>query len=173
MLEKTVFKAASTSYSQFLEEKRNPIHCITEPSDSLDINFFKHSISLHYQHLYATKKRQNWLYRCIFFGFGLLFLTLAILIFFKTTNFACGFYFSNCSIIKNSINCFCLFLATGAFAFSYKIHPEKDAIRDLVAKVEKELKSPGKRLQIEFNTIFANLSNEWITPHQTVWIKKD
>jgi uncharacterized membrane protein YbhN (UPF0104 family) len=173
MHEKMLFKASSTSYSQFLQSKEPHIHCLSAPTDaSVGIEFFRRSVSLHYQHVYATKKWQNWLYRFIFFSFGILFLVLGTIIFFKTANFACGFYFSNCAIVKNCINITCLLLACGAFAFGYKIHPEKEAIRYLVGKVERELNSPAKQLQIEFNAIFANLSHEWMAPQQTIWIKK-
>ena len=173
MQEKVMFKASSTSYSQFLESKEQHMrHLNQSHSVSVDIEFFRRSISLHYQHLYATKKLQNMFYRSLFFGFGLLFLALGTIIFFKTTNYACGLYFANCGMIKNCINFCCLMLAAGAFAFGYKIHPEKEAIRFLVSKVEKEFNSPAKHLQIEFNAIFANLSNEWIAPQQTLWIKK-
>lgn len=173
MLGKTLFKASSTSYSQFLQKGQQHIHCLTKPTDdTLDIEFFRRSVSLHYQHVYATKKWQNWFYRFIFFGFALLFSILGVIIFFKTANHACGLYFSDCGTVKNCINFSCFLLAVGAFVFGYKIHPEKEAIRYLVGKVERELKSPAKQLQMEFNAIFANLSTEWMSPHQTLWIKK-
>lgn len=164
MIEKNAFKTSSTSYSQFLRSKKAHIHCLTEPSDmSIDIDFFKRSIAFHYQHMYATKKWHNWLYRFIFFGFSVVFAVLGILIFFKVANHSCGYYFSECSIAKNCVNVCCLLLSGSAFALGYQIHPEKDAIRHLVSKVEKELNSPAKQLQIEFNAIFANLSHEDVT----------
>ncbi len=171
MKAKNMFKEASISYSQFLQAKETHIHSLTEPtSDSVDIEFFRRSVSLHYQHVYATKKWQNWLYRFIFFAFGLLFLMLGTLIFFKTTNYACGLYFKNCVMVKNCINFLCVLLAGGAFAMGYQIHPEKEAIRYLVGKVERELKNPAKQIQIEFNAIFANLSSQCLMTPQTMWI---
>lgn len=163
---KTLFKFSPISYSQFLRSEKKEhsflhhFRYLAESRDSsIDMEFFKRSISLHYQHVYAAKKWQNWCYRCIFFIFGLLFLVLAGIIFFKTTNFACGLYFKNCFLLKNCINIFCLFLAGGAFAIGYQIHPEKEAMQYLVGKVERELNSPAKHLQIEFNAIIANLSH--------------
>lgn len=171
-MDKKLLKASSTSYSQFLQAKQS-VHCLTEPVKApIDIDFFKRSVSLHYQHFYATKKWQNTLYRAIFFGFSLLFIALGLMIFFKTTNPICGLYFGNCSLIKNGVNFFCALLATGAFTLGYKIHPEKEAIKHLVKKVENELHGPAKQLQIEFNAIFANLSHHWIEPQQAAWIKK-
>jgi hypothetical protein len=172
MLEKTLFKASPVSYSRFLQSKEFHVHCLTDARESVDIAFFRRSISFHYQHAYAKKKWQNWVYRFIFFGFGLLFLVLGAMIFFKTVNFACGFYIKNCTLVKNGINLLCLLLAGGAFAIGYKIHPEKDAIQYLMGKVERELTHPAKHLQIEFNAIISNLTPESIAPHQTIWIKK-
>ena len=172
MLDKTLFKASSISYSHFLQSKESHKHYVTETKESVDIDFFRRSISLHYQHAYATQKWQNWIYRLIFFAFGLLFLILGAIIFFKTANFACGIYFKNCTLVKNSVNTLCLFLSLGAFAIGYHIHPKKEAIQYLIGKVERELNYPAKHLQIEFNAIISNLAHEWVAPHQTAWIKK-
>lgn len=178
MVHKTVFKASPVSYSRFLQSKEPRIQCLTgvrestDVKDSIDIEFFRRSISLHYQHAYASQKWQNWMYRAIFFGIGLLFLAMGTIIFFKTVNFACGFYFKNCSLVKNSINTLCLLMATGAFAVGYKIHPEKEAMQYLIGKVEREFTQPAKHLQIEFNAIISNLSHKCTAPNHTTWIKK-
>lgn len=148
---KNLIKSESTSYSQFLKHK--PL-----VEDAIDINFFKRSVSLHYQHHYAAKKRHNSLYRFVFFGFSLMFCVFGVLIFFKTINPACSIYLGNCSLIKNSVNALCMLLSIGSFFIGYKIHPEKEAIKHLVKKIENELYSPAKHLQIEFNAIIGNLS---------------
>jgi hypothetical protein len=174
--EKSLFKASPTSYSQFLPSKEKHIQHLKDPHsislESADIEFFRRSITLHYRHVYARKKWQNAIYRLIFFSFGLFFLALGTLIFFKTTNYMYGLYFADSGVIKNSVNLCCILFAAGAFGFGYKIHPEKEAIRFLVGKVEKELNCADKQLQIESKAIFANLSNDWTAPHQTVWVKK-
>lgn len=169
---KKMFNNNSVSYSQFLHHPR--VHSLTEsPEGVVDSEFFKRSVSLHYQHAYAAKKWQNWVYRLLFFGFSLLFVMLGALIYSKTTNFTCGFYVSNCGMIKNFVNMSCFFLAAGALTIGYKIHPEKDAIRYLVGKVEKELNHPTKQLQIEFSAIFRNFSDEWnLSQHGCLWIRK-
>ncbi len=175
MTEKILFKTAPISYSRFLKSKQSKethVHWLTEAKETVDIEFFRQSISLHYQHAYATKKWQNWVYRFVFFSFGLLFLLLSGIIFFKTVNFACGFYFKNCLVVKNCINSFCILLSGGAFTAGYSIHPEKEAIQYLIGKVEKELSHPAKHLQIEFNAIISNLFQDETASHQTVWIKK-
>jgi hypothetical protein len=172
MLDKTLFKTSPVSYSRFLQTKEPHVHSLTEARDSIDIDFFRRSISLHYQHAYATKKWHNWIYRFIFFGLGILFLVLGAIIYFKTINFACGFYFKNCMLVKNGVNTLCLLLAGSSFGIGYKIHPERDAIHYLIGKVERELDHPAKHLQIEFNAIISNLSHEYMAPHQTIWIKK-
>lgn len=155
MLDKSLLKSTSTSYSQFLQT-RHHVHCMTE--SPVDNHFFKRSISLHYQHLYAAKKWQNSFYRIAFYTFSAFFCILSIMIFFKTTNPTCSQYLVHCSIIKNWVNLLCILLSTGAFALGYLIHPEKDAIKYIVKKVERELNSPAKHIQIEFNAIISNLS---------------
>ena len=172
MQNKKLLKASSTSYSQFLQAK-HPVHCLTEPAKTpIDIEFFKRSVSLHYQHVYARTKWQNAIYRGIFFAFSFLFIVLGLMIFFKTTNPICSIYFGNCSLIKNWVNLFCVLLSAGAFTLGYKIHPEKEAIKHLVKKVENELSGPAKQIQIEFHAILANLSHQWVKPQHAAWIKK-
>jgi hypothetical protein len=153
-----MLKTTSTSYSQFLQPKNRQMHYITEPDLVVDINFFKKSISSHYQHLYKAKKWQNMLYRFAFFAFGLLFFVLGVLIFFKTTNYLFGFYFSNAALVKSSINLSCLLLAGSSFTTGYFIHPENEAILYLARKVEKELSTPIRQLHLELNEIFTNIS---------------
>jgi hypothetical protein len=170
-----LFKNSPISYSKFLQSKEDRIHvhALTTVKDpAVDVEFFRRSISLHYQHVYATKKWQNGIYRFIFFGFGLLFLAFAAIIFFKTVNFTCGIYFKDCALVKNYINVICLFLAGCAFITGYKIHPEKDAMHYLIGKVEREGNCPEKHLQIEFNAIIANLSPEYLTSPHMLWINK-
>lgn len=168
-----MFKDVSTSYSQFLQSKEHRAQLLTESTDSgIDNELFKRSVFLNYQYLYVTKRWQNWLYRLIFFGFSFLFIFLAWMIFTQTTNYTCGIYFKNCFLLKNWVNFISFILAAGSFMIGYKIHPEKDAIQYLVGKVEKELKSPAKQLQIEFHAFFAKLQNNWIDSHQPLWTKK-
>jgi hypothetical protein len=161
MQNKMLFNSCPVSYSQFLqpENKEHYVQVLTGATNAaLDSDFFKRSIAMHYQHFYVTKKRQNWIYRLLFFGFALLFLILAMMIFFKTVNFACSLYFKNGVMVKNLVDLVCLLFAGSAFTIGYKIHPERDAMRDLVGKVEREMSHPAKHLQIEFNAIIANLS---------------
>jgi hypothetical protein len=174
MFDKKLFKNSSFSYSQFLQSKNPHVHYLSEATDSsVDIEFFKRSLTLHYQYIYVTEKRHNWIYRSIFFGFSLLFFVLAILIFFKTVNFACGVYFKDSLLVKNCINSLCFALAGGSFFIGYKIHPEKDAMQYLMGKVQRDWNDPAKHLHIEFNTLMANLSHERMAPHETLWIKNN
>ena len=84
-------------------------------SSIVDFGFFKKTLALHYQHLYASKKWHNGLYRMLFFGFGALFLFFGIIIFSKTVNYTFGFYFTDCLYVKNSVNMICVFLSSAAF----------------------------------------------------------
>lgn len=148
----------SNSYSCFLEQKkeRPQFHCTLKAIDSsVDIAFFKRSLSLHYQHIYAAKKMEGWFYRIIFFSLGLLFAFLGMSILFKSINFSCALFFKDGILVKTTVNYLSFFLAGNCFFLGVKVDPKKEAIQYLSAKVEKEGISPSKQLQIEFNSIFA------------------
>ena len=195
---KSLFKTSPISYSRFLRKKRTHIYIREEleeqgeflnhnesleqiksieendsinESDSVDVDFFRRSIFLHYQHSYARKKWQSWVYRFIFFGLSVLFIALGLIIFFKTVNFAYGFYFKNTVFVKNAINVLCLLFGGSAFLIGLKIHPEKEAINYLFGKVERELTAPAKKLQVEFNAILSSLKEESSSSHD-LWIDK-
>lgn len=160
MLEKKLLnKGSPVSYSHFLHPQNHSYTLLEEARNaSIDREIFKRSISQHYQQIYNTQKWKNWFYRCVFVGFGLLFIALGVAIFFKTINFACGFYFKNGDMLKNCLNIVCFFLAGIAFAIGYHTQPEKEAIQYLIDKIERNFHHPEKHLQIEFNTIIANIS---------------
>lgn len=144
------------SYSQFLQKHQITTLSYQNPNENnlVDIDFFRRSISVHYQHIYADQKRHNWLYRSIFWGFSLLFLIFGIFIYFKTVNFNCGFYLTQCSSIKSYLNMGCLLLAGGSLGIGYMIQPEKDAFHYVVSKIEKDMRHPVKELEIDIlNTI--------------------
>lgn len=169
MQTKTIFHTSPISYSQFLASKNKQRHQFKREEGALvDIDFFKHSISNHYQHVYASQKWKNWVYRFLFFAFSLLFVVLGFIILFKTVNFAYGFYFKNPLLIKNGVNFASFALAAAAFAMGAKIHPEKDAMQHIIGKVHRELNHPAKHLQIEFHAILANLTNDIFAPGKRV-----
>lgn len=129
-------KSISTSYSQFLQAKHSVQVLNDHIKSAVDIEFFKNSISLHYQHLYRSAKTKNTFYRMIFFGFSLLFVVLGLMMFFKTTNPICSIYLGNCSVIKNEVNFLCGLFSVGAFTLGMVIHPEKEALKH-IARVAK------------------------------------
>lgn len=153
LTQKNFITKNKTSYSQFLQQHQ--FSRVSSSSETLvDVDFFRRSISLHYQHLYTYQKRQNGIYRAIFFGFSLLFLIFSFLIYFKTVNFTCGFYLGQCLSIKNYLNTGCLLLAGVAFGIGYLIEPEKEALSYLVRKVENDMHHPVGQLKLDiFNVI--------------------
>ncbi len=162
----------STSYSQFLYSNKHT-HFLTEPPETfLNIELFRRSVFLHYQNVYTKIRWQNWLYRIIFFSLSLIFLICSLVIYFKTANFLCNFYFKHADMVKNAIDCGCLFMAGSSFAIGYMIHPEKEAMHYLAGKVGKEFNHSAKQLQNELNAFFRNLSQEWVLPDQFFWINK-
>lgn len=161
---KNLFEACTLSSSQFMEfNERKGQYSSNGGGPLMDIEFFKQTISLHYQHVYASKKWQNWFYRLFFFLLGVLFLILGLAIASQTVNFACSIYFRNCEMIKMCIEIFCFFLSASAFIIGWLIHPEKDAMQYLMKKIEKELDYPTKDLQMEYHAIISNLSQEQLS----------
>ncbi|CUI17043.1 Conserved hypothetical membrane protein [Candidatus Protochlamydia naegleriophila] len=160
---RNLLKGSSISYSRFLtcSPQNDLFNKKSEPL--LDIDFFRRSIALHYQHVYNFRKRQNTAYRIIFFGLSMLFFFLFIGIYFKTANYACGLYFGQCDIVKNCVDGSCLLLSAFTFALGYLTHPDKEALRYLVKKVKKELNSPTHQVRIELNMIFKNLVSEHLS----------
>ncbi len=142
-------------YSHFNASNNLPI--FSHPTDSIDDERVKSAFALHCQHVYAAKKWQNWIYKGIFFAFGMLFLALSLIIFFKTVNFTGAIFFKNCTLIKHSINLLSIGLSLLSFMISYKIQPKKEAIQALSHKIKRELKHPPKEIQIEFHTIASHL----------------
>lgn len=144
------------SYSQFLQQHQFS-HLSPSNETLVDVDFFRRSISLHYQHLYTHQKWQNGVYRAIFFGFSLLFLIFSLLIYFKTVNFTCGFYLDQCISIKNYLNIGCLLFAGGAFGIGYLIKPEKEALSYLVRKVENDMHHPVGQLKLDLFSVISCL----------------
>ena len=123
--------------------------------------------------IYKKEKNKNIFYRCVFFGLCFLFAGLGALILFKSPNFISGIYFKNhAATMKGVINMVCFLFAATAFFSGYYIHPEKEAMQFLIGKVERELKSPEKSLQMEFNSIFANLPEEMFSSEKLIRIKE-
>lgn len=147
---------SSTSYSQFLSMKQT--HSFEETTGTfIDQEFFKRFVSFHYQHIYLNKKKQNRIYQILFFSFGLLFSILSLLIFFKTTNPTSHIYFKNGMALKYYINYGCILLSAGAFGIGLFTQPEKEAMKDLVYRVQREFHHPGRELNIRFQTFFNSL----------------
>ncbi|WP_068467940.1 hypothetical protein [Candidatus Protochlamydia phocaeensis] len=160
MTDKRIFfnPSHSISYSKFLHTYRHAHPLKQEKTETIvDIDFFRRSISLHYHYVYTFKRRQHKAYRIIFFGFALLFFILSIFIYFKTANYACTLYFSQGDLMKNCIDALCLLLAFAAFGMGYTTNPDKEALRFIVKKVEKELRNPAKHVHIELNDLFKHL----------------
>ena len=157
-------KENSQFYSNYYQPFRRFIYWLNLPSSDKDsTHYFRNSIFLHYQHAYAKRKRQKEYYRFLFFCFSFFFLISTFLIFFKNPNHLCGLYFQTyCHLFKHALNFVCLLLGVGALSCGYAIHPEKDALRELGNKMERESLKPKKDVQIEFNSFF--LKNSVLDP---------
>ncbi len=114
-------KVTLQSSSQFLNTFRQ--FSVIKQIDSPDSNFFSPPRS-NYQIL-LSKKKQVFFHQVIFFIFGILFLSLAGIVYFETTNWAYHLIFGSSQFIKILIFFLCLFLAAGAFAIARIAHHEK------------------------------------------------
>lgn len=150
-------RAAKVSYSRLFKTQTSVAKGEIIPSPVVDIHFFKKSLVLHYQHLYAKTKRLNRLYRVLFYGFSLLFAGFAVAIFVHTVNDTFGFYFGDLHLVKDSVNAICVLLAGAAFFAGQRIAPEEAARSLVISRIEEGLSCPAKETQIEFNALVANL----------------
>lgn len=94
--------------------------------------------------------------RCIFFGFSFFFLTLSGIIFFKTTNWACSLYFTNCQAVKAVTCILCLILSVAAFWTGNTICAKKHAVNDLASKTNKKLARSYRQKQINLSLLDNN-----------------
>lgn len=77
--------------------------------------------------------------RLIFFGFSIFFFLLGVMIFFKTANWACAAYFSNCQSVKAIACTLCLILSASAFWVGAKLCARKHSINELASKAKQDL----------------------------------
>lgn len=126
---------SSITYSQFLNS--NQVQENTHSSKQLD--FFRQPDQEAFHLLFSVKKKHAATYRLIFLGFSCLFFLLGLLVYFKTANWKCEFYFSNCQLIKTFTYLICLFLSAGSCSLSFLIRPEKDTVKVLTHTAKKQL----------------------------------
>lgn len=88
---------------------------------------------------YAVPFQRNRLYRAIFFVFGVLFAFLGTIIMFKSTNWACSLYFTNCEFVKQFAYSFCFLLSLGSILLSITIKPGHAAADELTGHYKKNL----------------------------------
>ena len=116
-----IFTTTSHSYSRFLASPLPPTQEVTvgESARAPDGEWLSHFMALQSEQIYVARPRPRAWYRAIFFGFGGLFFALGILIFFQTANAACGFYFTNCQVVKECMYGLCFFLSAFALMLGY------------------------------------------------------
>ncbi|MBA3722365.1 MAG: hypothetical protein H0W88_08180 [Parachlamydiaceae bacterium] len=150
-----IFNFVSNSYSKFLNYSHINTVSQTESTFSYPNNeFLNQSSSLHHQ-IYLTQKKQARLHKIIFFGLSFIFFTLAAIVFFNTTNWACSLYFSNCAFIKAAIYTLCLLLSSFTFSIGYFAKPERDTAYYLFHKMERKLKGLYKKRRSEIGFLFS------------------
>ncbi|MDP1814657.1 MAG: hypothetical protein Q8K92_09445 [Leadbetterella sp.] len=130
----------NTSYSQFLKQNASLKDKLAEVKvlneSLLEIDTFQRFARVDSTHLESKIKLKSISYRNIFFGISIFYFILSVIIYLKTTNFACGWYFGDCSMIKEYINGVCLFLAISAYSIGLWFKPETISIKELIGKVE-------------------------------------
>jgi hypothetical protein len=114
----------AVSRSQFIKAFQR-VHLTQQPNLHLNFDILHHSLQYSHYHIYLSKKRQALIYQFIFFGFGILFLVLASILYFYTTNWSYYAMFGSSGFIKLCLYALCLILSMGAFGIAYKIRPPR------------------------------------------------
>ena len=148
---RVIFNFISNSYSQFLLPRdKNATN-----KDSFSIEGGVNRSFDFYQTIYLRKKKQSKTHQVIFFALGAVFMALAAIIYFNTTNWACSLYFSHCEYIKPAAYSLCVLLSSITVLIGYMNAPEKDAANFLVYRIEKKLGLLYKRRRLELRGLFA------------------
>lgn len=106
---------------------------------------------------YTTNKHKVRLYQAGFLLFGMVFLTLAGLIYFKTTNWTCALYFGNCMAVKMIVITLCLFFSFISISTSLNMRTEKEAINHLAKRAKYRLRRTYLRIkaQLGLTSLFS------------------
>lgn len=154
------FNFNSISYSKFLNNLQQS--SMTNSNQAYpNLDFFRQSLPHSFHQMYLAKKRQAFTYQAIFFGLGFIFLFLAALIYFKTTNWKCDFYLGHAEFVKACAYSFCLLMTTITCSIGYYIYPEKETIFALIYSVKKSLTRLHK--ERKRTTRFGLISNQTST----------
>lgn len=107
---------------------------------------------------YSTNKKRVMAYQGIFLGFSLIFLTLAGLMCFKTTNWTCSLLFGNIMMIKTFIITFSFFLFLASVWTALSMRTEREAVNHLAKRAKKRLRAVYARKQAELGvtSIFSH-----------------
>lgn len=106
---------------------------------------------------YSANKSKVMSYQGIFLAFSLIFLTLAGLIYYKTTNWTCSLFFGNFMMIKTLISTFCLFLFFSSMWVALSMRIEREAMNHLSRRAKKRLAKIYGRIKAElgFTTFYS------------------
>lgn len=117
-------------------------HCsrpLSQGDSSVEMEHIYQMFNESHYHLYLKKKKKALIYRIIFFGFSLLFFTLAFIIYFKTMNWASSFYLTNGELLKTCVVALCGILSCGAFGIGCSISPKKEAFQELMNHMDSSI----------------------------------
>jgi hypothetical protein len=94
---------------------------------------------------YTLYKKKVLQYRAIFFGFGLLFLILGVIVHYKTLTLSPTILFGSISTFKTSVCFFCIILTLSAWGFSWWLSAEKETAMRLIHQAKNKLRSAHDR----------------------------
>lgn len=135
---KYLFNFTSNSYSQFLQNSNPTVFIQQINVQEIDIDFFYISKDSA-QQVYRKKKKQAQVYQWVFWGLGILFLFLAMIISQWSIKWTYSLYFYHNSLIRTYLYGFCLLLAPLTFIIGYRMRPEKETTYDLTSTMERQL----------------------------------
>lgn len=109
---------------------------------------------------YSANKSKVMSYQGIFLAFSLIFLTLAGLLCYKTTNWTCSLFFGNFMMIKTSIITSSLFFFLSSMWIALSMRTEREAINHLAKRAKKRLSKIHSRFRAEQGFTFIQSFND-------------
>lgn len=98
---------------------------------------------------YSANKSKVMSYQGIFLAFSLIFLTLAGLLHFKTTNWTCSLFFGNFMMIKTFITTLSLFFFFSSMWVALSMRIERETINHLAKRAKKRLSKLYAKIRAE------------------------
>lgn len=98
-----------------------------------------------YHQIYQKHQKSALIYKLIFSGIGLFFLSMLIYVGFQKTNWICNDFVAGCFLAKTGLYTICSIFSTAAFFFAARINAQKEAVQHLMRMAKQKLSLVYKR----------------------------